>query len=181
MLGISVEQGAVAWAMVVLSFLGVTGKDVLSPDADGVDQADDNSIDREGLRFGGEAGAGALGDEDELAFAGAERVDGDEGAAGRDEPVTGLVIEPVGLDDEELVAGHRFGLLRGHDRSGHEGDEHQAPSFWTSSITGLPGHDQLFVGGNHPDRDFGVEGRRSFVPRRRASCRRDVRWLWRRA
>ena len=57
--------------------------DLLAEHLDRVDEADDGGVDREGFHAGGLAGRAALAEQHELADAGAERVDGDDGVRSR--------------------------------------------------------------------------------------------------
>ncbi len=95
-------------------------------DVHGVDQADHHRVDRQFLGLGRQPGARALADQDHLVDARAQRVDHDERAAGRHEPVALLVVDPVGLDRQELVPRHRGDLLGRHHAARHPGQEHRA-------------------------------------------------------
>ncbi len=78
-----------------------------------VDDADDHRVDRQVLGFGRQPGAGALRDQHELAFAGADGVDRHERAAGVDQRSRSLRLDAIRLDDQQFVADHRVDLLRG--------------------------------------------------------------------
>ncbi len=97
----------------------VAVKDLVSFDTYGINEADDDSINRECFGFWCHAGARPLSDEDKLSFSGAEGVDSDEGAAGGDKLGAAFFINPVRLDDQQFVAGHRGCLLRSDNRAGY--------------------------------------------------------------
>ena len=69
-------------------------------------------------------GARPLADQDHFVEPGAQRVDHHERAAGRDEAVAALLVDPVRLDGQELVPRHRRDLLGRHHAAGHPGQEH---------------------------------------------------------
>ena len=73
--------------LVRLGVLLFAVEDALLIDVDRVDDADDHAVDRQILGFGRQPGARALGDQHELAFARSDRVDGDEGSPGGDQPL----------------------------------------------------------------------------------------------
>ena len=76
---------------------------------------DDDGIDGQVGRFRRQPSARALSDQDELAFASTQRVDGDKGASRRDQAFSISYVQTIGLNDQELVTDHAFHLLRGDE------------------------------------------------------------------
>src|SRR5439155_14172723 len=63
-------------------------------------------------------------DQHQLALAGADGIDDDEGAAGAGEVIALLRIDAQRLDRQQAVAGHRGDLLRRDHGAGDAGQEH---------------------------------------------------------
>ena len=77
--------------------------DVSLFDADGIDDADDDTVDREFACLGGKPSAASLRDQYHVADPCSQGVDGDEGTAGRDHALSVLGLESKGLDHEQLL------------------------------------------------------------------------------
>src|SRR5690242_20416246 len=89
-----------------------------------VDDPDDRSINRQGFRFGGVTGARSLNAEDDLSFAGPDRIDDDECPSRRLQAALILLVDPQGIDDEQFLADHRRHFLRRDQAAGDFGEEH---------------------------------------------------------
>lgn len=134
--------------------------DVVFFEADGIHDADDDAVDRQFSRFGSESSAASLRDQDHVSDSGPEGIDGNERATGGDQSVSILGFHPIGLDDEQLVAGHRFDLLGGDHRAGDFCNKHGKVPLpllglrFSNRFDGLSRDDEFFIRGYDPQLCF---------------------------